>query len=159
MTDAPSDAEPDASVALVYSVAVDGDGVVTTFARSNVVQLGAVEVSAEIYAAIVDRHGLARFDGTAVVAYTPPAPPPAIPTVVSNYQARTVLIERGYLAKVDAALRGADQTVVANQIALAAWDYANTFERGSPIIAAMAQLLGLAPADVDELFIAASQVT
>ena len=98
-----------------------------------------------------------RQAAVAVVAgWTDPA---AIPASVTNYQARTILIQRGLLAKVDAAIRGADQTVQANQIALAAWDYANTFERSSPLIDAMAQVLGLSSTDVDALFIAAAALS
>ena len=81
-----------------------------------------------------------------------------VPSSVTNYQARSVLIQQGFLAKVDAAIRGADQTVQANQIALAAWDYANAFYRTDPLIAAMAQVLSLSSADVDALFIAAAAV-
>lgn len=81
-----------------------------------------------------------------------------VPSTVTNYQARTILIQRGLIAEVDAAIRGADQTVQANQIALAAWDYANTFNRTDPLISAMAQVLSLSSADVDALFIAAAAV-
>ncbi len=81
-----------------------------------------------------------------------------VPDAVTNYQARTALIEAGVFAKADAALRGADQTVAANQIALQAWDYANQFFRNQPIIAAMQALLGLSDAQVDDLFRAAAQV-
>lgn len=79
------------------------------------------------------------------------------PPSVSNYQARTILIQQGLFTKADAAIRAADQTVVANQIALAAWDYANVFYRTDPLIASMAATLGLSSAQVDALFVAAAQ--
>ena len=87
-----------------------------------------------------------------------PAAPlvPAVPTEVTNRQARIVLIRRGLIGKVDAALRGADQTVEANAEALASWDFANTFSRDEPIIAAMAKLLELSDADLDGLFTTAA---
>jgi hypothetical protein len=85
--------------------------------------------------------------------------PDPVPDAVTNYQARTVLIEAGVFAKADAALRGADQTVAANQIALQAWDYANQFFRNQPIIAAMQAVLGLSDAQVDDLFRAAAKVS
>jgi len=90
-----------------------------------------------------------------------PVPPPAAPAVplhVSNYQARAVLVQRGLFAKVDAAIRAADMTVAADMIALQAWDYANDFYRSSEIVAAMSGVLGLVPADVDAMFVAASQI-
>ena len=83
---------------------------------------------------------------------------PAVPTEVTNRQARIVLIRRGLIGKVDAALRSADQTVEANAEALASWDFANTFARADQIIGAMAALLHLSDADVDDLFAAAGAV-
>ncbi len=87
-----------------------------------------------------------------------PGQPDIVPDAVTNYQARTALINAGLFTKADAALRGADQTVAANQIALQAWDYANQFFRDQPIIAAMQAVLGLSDAQVDDLFRAAAQV-
>jgi len=83
---------------------------------------------------------------------------PAVPASVTNYQARAVLVQRGLFAEVDAAIHAADLTVAANMVALQAWDYANDFYRNSAIVAAMAGVLGLAPADVDAFFIAAAAV-
>lgn len=98
-------------------------------------------------------------EAAAITAIQAAAVAPVVPRSVSNYQARTAMIEAGLFARADAALRGADQTVQANQVALAAWDYANDFYRTSPLIAAMTQQLGLTAAQVDALFIAASQIT
>lgn len=84
---------------------------------------------------------------------------PAVPTKVTNRQARIVLIRRGLNGKVDAALRGADQSVTTNAEALASWAVANTFSRDESIIAAMAKLLELSDADVDGLFITAAAIS
>lgn len=91
----------------------------------------------------------------ALAAYVDAA---VVPPFISNYQARTILIQQGYLAKVDVALRGADQLVMANQIALAAWDYANNFYRSDPLIAAMGAVIPLTSAQIDQMFIAAAKI-
>ncbi len=75
-----------------------------------------------------------------------------VPTSVTNYQARAALVAAGLFAKVDAALRGADQTVQSNQLALQAWDYANNFYRASPFISGLEAGLGLTSAQIDGLF-------
>ena len=82
-----------------------------------------------------------------------------VPDAVTNYQARMALRAAGLRDKVDAAIRGADQSVPANAEALDAWDYANQFFRDQPIIAAMQAVLGLSDAQVDDLFRAAAQVS
>jgi hypothetical protein len=87
-----------------------------------------------------------------------PAAPPVVPTMVTNYQGRAALVQAGLFDKADAAIRGADQTVAANKLALQAWDYANNFYRDSAFISGVASILGLKPADIDALFVTAGAV-
>lgn len=82
-----------------------------------------------------------------------------VPDSVTNYQARAALVAAGLFDKVDAAIRGADLTVQANQLALQAWDYAGSFYRTSDFIVALSPEFGLSPADIDNLFRAAAKVS
>ena len=81
-----------------------------------------------------------------------------VPSSVSNYQARTLLIELGLFSMVDKALRGADSSITANQIALTAWDYANDYYRNSAFVEAMGAVLNLSDKQIDDMFIAASKI-
>lgn len=73
---------------------------------------------------------------------------------VTNYQARTALINAGLFAQVDAAVKAAGPASLLFQ----AWEYAADFRRDSPFIAQMATALGLTQPQVDALFAAAAQV-
>jgi hypothetical protein len=82
----------------------------------------------------------------------------AVPDSVTNYQARVALVTAGLFDKVDAAIRGADMSVVENKLALAAWDYANYFYRDQAFVVALGPTFGLTSAQIDDLFRAASKV-
>lgn len=75
-----------------------------------------------------------------------------IPKSVSPYQARVALYSAGLLPSVEAAITSAP---IPAQIA---WEYATVFERHSPFIEALAPMLGLTEAQINDLFVAASQV-
>lgn len=79
-------------------------------------------------------------------------PPPFLPEFVSPYQARVALLNAGLLDSVNAAVAAAPDSVKL------AWEYATVVERNSPMIAALAGILGLTAEQVDQLFIAAGQV-
>ena len=79
-------------------------------------------------------------------------PPPPIPFSVTPFQAKAAILQAGLLPAVEAAL------ATASPIAQLAWSDATEFTRDSPTIAALAAQLGLTDAQVDDLFIAASQV-
>jgi hypothetical protein len=81
-------------------------------------------------------------------------PPPAIPSVVTPYQARVALLTAGYMPQVEALM--ADPNVDPN--AKIAWEYASGFYRDSPFISTLGAALGLTSEQIDVLFIAASQV-
>lgn len=75
-----------------------------------------------------------------------------IPKSVSPYQARVALHMAGLLPSVETAIASAP---VPAQIA---WEYATVFERHSPFIEALSPMLGLTETQIDDLFLAASQV-
>lgn len=74
---------------------------------------------------------------------TPTAPAPSI---VTPRQARLALHQADLLDSVKAAIAAADE---ATRIE---WEYATTFERASPVVAAMSATLGLTESQLDELF-------
>lgn len=90
-----------------------------------------------------------------LVAPPPDAPPPApfVPEEVSPYQARVALLQAGLLSQVDTIVNASG-----NDALKIAWEYANAFYRHSAFISSLAPALGLTEEQVDQLFIAASQV-
>lgn len=77
-----------------------------------------------------------------------------VPDIVTNYQARAALIAAGMFDTVN----GAMLALPANSVERQAWEYANTFSRQSPIIAALGAQLNLTNQQIDDLFTAAAQV-
>lgn len=90
-----------------------------------------------------------------VPVVTPPEPPVAgPPTRVTKFQAKAALLGAGLLAQVEAYM--ADPGTPA--ITKLAWTETLHFERSSPTVAGLAALLGLTEAQVDTLFLTASQI-
>ena len=92
-------------------------------------------------------------EGNVPEPYVPPPPP--IPQSVTRFQALAVLAAGGYLD----AVRTYINTLNPNNVKRLAWENAADWERSSPTLNALAQMLGLSDAQVDELFIAAAQVS
>lgn len=92
-------------------------------------------------------------EGNTPEPYTPPPPP--IPTTVTRFQALAILAAGGYLDTVRTYINTLDQ----NNVQRLAWENAADWERSSPTLNALATMLGLSNAQVDDLFIAASQVS
>jgi len=115
----------------------------------------------KLVVAVFDENGISRMsmlasvlpEGTVIDDYI--APPPPIPSTVTRFQALAVLAAGGYLNTVRAYINTLDQ----NNVQRLAWENAADWERSSPTLNALAQMLGLSDAQVDELFIAASQVS
>lgn len=82
----------------------------------------------------------------------PPTDPNVIPQIVTRRQALLALLAAGKLDAVELQIQNAPRAV---QIA---WSAASTFERTNPLIEALAPDLGLAPADIDTLFIEAAKL-
>lgn len=82
----------------------------------------------------------------------PPIDPNIVPQVVTRRQALLALLAADKLDAVELQMSAAPRAV---QIA---WEAAGTFERASPLIEAMGPAVGLSPADIDALFIAAASL-
>lgn len=83
-----------------------------------------------------------------------PGPQPApVPQIVSRFQAKEALRQAGLLATADAIVAASNNPTLQN-----AWANANTFERKSPGINALAPALGLDSDGLDDLFRAAAGI-
>lgn len=111
--------------------------------------------------AVFDEDGISRMsmlasvlpEGTVIDPYI--APPPPIPQSVTRFQALAVLAAGGYLDTI----RTYIATLSEDDITRLAWENATEWERSSPTLNALAQILNLTSTEVDDLFIAASQVS
>lgn len=88
-----------------------------------------------------------------VEPYVPP--PPVVPATVTRFQALAVLAAGGYLDTV----RTYINTLDINNVQRLAWENATDWERSSPTLNALAAMLGLDDTQVDDLFIAASNIS
>lgn len=84
-------------------------------------------------------------------------PPPEVPQSVTRAQAKLALLQAGLLSSIQPAIDSIpdETTRVAAQIE---WDDRLSFERSSGALVSMATMLGMTDAQIDELFIAASQL-
>lgn len=80
--------------------------------------------------------------------------PPAVPPIVSKFQAKAALRGAGLLDQVEQMM--ADPA--ADPLAVLAWQDAQEFRRTSPTVAAMAGALGLDAAALDALFTTAAGI-
>jgi len=94
------------------------------------------------------------WDGLAVVAKPPVIIPPIVPQSVTMRQARLALSRAGLLATVDAAI--ANMTGSAGDEARIEWEFSSAILRGQALVAALAPVLGMTDAQLDQLFIAAA---
>jgi len=85
--------------------------------------------------------------------YVPPPPP--IPTTVTRFQARVALVQAGYFDTINTYIATLPQTDVKRL----AWEDAAEWERASPTLNFLANMLGLSDTDVDDLFILASSIS
>lgn len=92
-------------------------------------------------------------EGNTVEPYV--APPISVPAQVSPYQARIALLQAGLLSTVET-LMSDPGTPAAAKIA---WEYATVWERNSAFISTLGPSLNLTEGQIDDLFVAASQVT
>ena len=86
---------------------------------------------------------------------TPPEltePHVAVPQSVTMRQARLQLLVLGKLAEVETAIAAMGDS------AKITWEFSSVVERNNPLVAPMQQLFGWTDEQVDEMFIAASQL-
>jgi len=92
-------------------------------------------------------------EGNTPEPYVPPPTP--IPATVTRFQALAVLAAGGYLPTIKTYIA----TLGEDNIIRLAWENAADWERTSPTLNALATMLNLTSAEVDDLFIAAAQVS
>jgi hypothetical protein len=83
-----------------------------------------------------------------------PERPVPVPSPVSRFQARAALHIAGRLAEVEALMQSPSTPMLARL----AWQDAIEFRRESPTVAAMGAALGMSDADIDALFVSASEI-
>lgn len=89
--------------------------------------------------------------------YDPPAPEPEpVPQSVTMRQARLALLSAGLLDAIDAGI--AAMPSPQREAAQIEWDYATDVQRDNPLVAGLAEAMGMTSEDIDGLFIAASQI-
>lgn len=89
------------------------------------------------------------------VARTGSGPPSrVVPDFVSNYQARSILIQDGLFELVDGFIKSLGTSSLAYQ----AWEYANLVYRNSEFIVNLGQELGMTQEQIDDLFIRAELI-
>jgi hypothetical protein len=92
-------------------------------------------------------------EGNTPESYTPP--PPVVPQTVTRFQALATLAAGGWLDVVHTYI----DALPRSNVQRLAFENAADWERSSPTLNALATMLGLTDAQVDELFIAAAQVS
>jgi len=92
-------------------------------------------------------------EGNTPEPYVPPPTP--IPATVTRFQALAVLAAGGYLDTVRTYINTLDQ----NNVQRLAWENATDWERTSPTLNALAAMLNLTDTQVDDLFVAASNIS
>lgn len=91
-------------------------------------------------------------DGTPVAVFEPlPSP-----SVVTMRQARLALLGAGLLSQVDNVIDGLEEP--GRSAARIEWEYATELRRGHPLVAALGSALELTEQQIDDLFLAASEI-
>lgn len=94
-----------------------------------------------------------KFDGERLVvsrSYSTTAD--IVPASVPMVSAKLTLLDAGLLDKVDSIIDGLDRKVAGNRAVQILWEYATDVKRASPELAAIAALVGLEDAQIDDLF-------
>lgn len=86
----------------------------------------------------------------------PPAPAPMVPQSVTMRQARLALLGAGLLPSVNAAIAAMPEPD--KSAAQITWEFAATVDRSFGMVPQLAAALGMTEAQIDDLFVAASQL-
>lgn len=81
-------------------------------------------------------------------------PPPVVPAAVTMRQARLALFQAGKLSLVNTAV--ASMQGAQGEAARIEWEFSNEVQRAQPLVAALAPVLGMTSAQIDQLFITAA---
>lgn len=93
------------------------------------------------------------WNGTTFSGPNPPTPTgPIVPQSITPRQCRLLLLQQGLLSTVEAMIAQQDE---AKRIT---WEYALEFRRDDPLLTQLATNLGLTSQQIDEFFIAASNL-
>lgn len=83
-----------------------------------------------------------------------PVPVVSVPAAVTMRQARLALLQAGKLSAVNAAIAG--MSGVQGDAARIEWEFSNEVQRAQPLVAALAPVIGMSSAQLDQLFITAA---
>lgn len=124
----------------------------------NTIEVDSLDFMPGLVAAVAGEGIGWSYDGqTFTPPPTPPSQPPQVPPAVSKAQGKTALINAGLWPAVLAAV-AAIEDATQRQLAEVALHDTATWERTSPTLNALAYGLGMDDAQLDALFVAASQV-
>lgn len=91
-----------------------------------------------------------------IAALPPPPPPPPLPAITAA-QLRLALLGLGVTgAQVEAAINAMPGTDADREAARIQWEYATTYRRDHPLVAALGAALHLTEAQIDEAWRAAT---
>ena len=91
------------------------------------------------------------------VGFIPAQPEPVkVPQSVTMRQARLALLQTGKLATVNAAI--SSMTGAQGEAARIEWEFSNEVQRSQPLVLALAPILGMTSAELDQLFITAAKL-
>lgn len=103
----------------------------------------------------IDANGCSIGDLWDGVSFIPAQPEPAkVPQSVTMRQARLALLQAGKLSTVNAAI--AAMGGAQGEAARIEWEFSNEVQRGQPLVAALAPVLGMTSEQLDQLFITAA---
>jgi hypothetical protein len=153
---------------MTYFADLDAEGRVLGFytpeIHGDAIPEWAVEISDQIHVAWLADTARQRWNGEALEPCDPPPPPPppppSVPREISLFQARALLMNmpgsapgRTFFQDVDDALRAL------GGVELQAWEYVAVIPRNSALVAALAAQFNLTEAALDDMFLAAAQIS
>lgn len=94
------------------------------------------------------------------IAILPPPAPPSVPSQITNFQARALLMQMPGSAEGRTLFQDVDDALAQlGGVSWQAWEYTTIFPRDSELIATMAAQFNLTEAQIDSMFIAAAQIS
>lgn len=133
---------------MIYISLLDGNRFEVRRDSSNELPANCIEIDEAQYDGLLS--GSLTYENESVVPYVAPPEQVYVPAVVSMRQARLALLQAGYLGAINSAM------TVAPEADRITWEYATEVSRSSALVGAMAAMLGLSDADLDNLFTVAS---